>query len=276
MKELSLAHIKSFYKLRESNSHKGTHGHALIVAGNHCRMGATIIAVKACIRSGIGLLTVNIPYSERLILQISIPEAMITKREDLNSGLSIYSSIGIGPGIGLDRQSKNILMQILCKSNCPIILDADALTIISEDKTSYSKIPKGTVLTPHPKEFDRLFGSHSTTEERVMTAKMKAKELEIIIVLKGPKTVITSGDESFENTTGNAGLAKAGSGDALTGIITALLSQNYNSFEAAKLGVFLHGIAADITLNQQSMESMIITDVIEFLGDAFKTLTPEN
>lgn len=275
MKELSLAHIKSFYKLRESNSHKGTHGHALIVAGNHCRMGAASIAVKACLRSGIGLLTVNIPYSERLILQTSIPEAMITKRENLNSELSIYSSIGIGPGIGLEKHSEDLLIQILTNSNCPIVIDADALTIIPKDKTSYSKIPKGSVLTPHPKEFDRLFGSHSTTEERIKTAKRKAKELEIIIVLKGYRTVITSGDFSFFNSTGNAGLAKAGSGDALTGIITALLSQKYNSFEAAKLGVYLHGIAADITLQQQSMESMIITDVIESLGDAFKSLTSE-
>jgi NAD(P)H-hydrate epimerase len=151
-------------------------------------------------------------------------------------------------------------------------LDADALNIVAAHKKLLAKIPAGTVLTAHPKEFDRLFGNHATLEERVATAIKKSVEYNVVLVLKGHETVVTFNGECFINTTGNAGLAKAGSGDALTGIITAFLAQGYNPFDAAKLGVFVHGFAADFTLHQQSMESMLITDVIECLGTAFKQI----
>ena len=156
----------------------------------------------------------------------------------------------------------------------PILLDADALNIIAENKTLLNNIPIGTVITPHPMEFDRLFGAHSNIEERKLTAIEKAKKLNIVIVLKDHKTLITYNGKSFENTTGNAGLAKAGSGDALSGVITAFMAQGYHPFDAAKCGVYLHGLAADICLKKQSKESMLITDVIECFGIAFKKIFP--
>jgi hydroxyethylthiazole kinase-like uncharacterized protein yjeF len=272
LKTLTQDIVKELIKPREASSHKGTYGHALLVAGNIGRMGASVIASRACLRSGTGLLTVNVPKSERLILQSAIPEAMLIFREKLNHDLSAFSSLGIGCGVGTGQESVDLLIHILAHFKKPILLDADALNIISANKLLLRKVPHHTIITPHPKEFDRLFGVHHSIEKRIDTAIKKAKEHNLIIVLKGHKTLITHADESFLNSTGNAGLAKGGSGDALSGIITALLSQGYNPFTAAKIGVFIHGLAADITLKTQSMESMLITDVIENLGLAFKEI----
>jgi hydroxyethylthiazole kinase-like uncharacterized protein yjeF len=267
--------VKSLIKPREASSHKGTYGHALLVAGNVGRMGAAVIAARACLRSGAGLLTVNLPENERVILQTAIPEAMLIFRNKTNHDLSVFSSLGIGCGIGTEQDSVDLLSHFLTNYNKPILLDADALNIISANNLLLRKVPHHSIITPHPKEFDRLFGVHHSIEKRIDTAIKKAKELNITIVLKGHKTLITNNGESFLNSTGNAGLAKGGSGDALSGIITALLAQGYNPFTAAKIGVFIHGLAADITLKTQSMESMLITDVIESLGDAFKEIMCE-
>lgn len=275
MKTLTQYIVKDLIKPREASSHKGTHGHALLVAGNIGRMGAAVIASRACLRAGVGLLTVNVPENERVILQTSIPEAMLVFRNNLAQDLSIFSSLGIGCGIGTEQESIDLLTHFLDNYNKPILLDADALNIISEHNLLLRKLPHHSIITPHPKEFDRLFGVHHSVEKRIDTAIKKAKELNITIVLKGHKTLITNNGESFLNSTGNAGLAKGGSGDALSGIITALLAQGYNPFIASKIGVFIHGLAADITLKNQSMESMLITDVIENLGISFKEIICE-
>lgn len=272
MTQLSKNHIKSILKIRDASSHKGTHGHSFIIAGSEGKMGAAVIAAKACLRSGTGLLSVSVLLEERYILQTVIPEAMLIMRENKNYNSKDFSAIAIGPGIGTKKDAEEILIHVLDGHGIPLVLDADALNIISADKKLLSQIPKGSVLTPHPKEFERLFGIQKNSEERINTAIIKAKEYGIVIVLKGNNTLITHNGESFINTTGNAGLAKGGSGDALTGIITAFLAQGYDSFNASKLGVYLHGLAADITLNEQSMESMLITDVIENIGKAFKEI----
>ena len=270
MKALSKSYIKSILKPREASSHKGSHGHALLIAGSKGFMGSSVIASRACLRSGAGLLTVNIPEEERFILQTAIPEAMLVMRENTMSDLNNFSAIGIGPGLGTGKESEEILVSILNDFNKRILLDADALNCISSNKSLLEKIPKETIITPHPKEFDRLFGTHKDNNERMNTAIQKSKELKITIVLKGHHTLITYNGDTFYNTTGNAGLAKGGSGDALTGIILSFLAQGYDPFGAAKLGVYLHGFAADLTLKNQSMESMLITDVIESLGKALK------
>ncbi len=275
MKTLTQHIVKSLIKPREVSSHKGTHGHAFLVAGNVGRMGAAVIASRACLRSGVGLLTVNVPENERVILQTSIPEAMLIFRDNSDYDLSVFSCLGIGCGIGTEQESVDLLTHFLANYKKPMLLDADALNIISEHKLLLRKIPHHSIITPHPKEFDRLFGVHYSIDKRIDTAIKKAKELNITIVLKGHKTLIISNGELFLNSTGNAGLAKGGSGDALSGIITALLAQGYNPFIAAKIGVFIHGLAADITLKTQSMESMLITDVIENLGIAFKAVVCE-
>ncbi|TXI68754.1 MAG: NAD(P)H-hydrate dehydratase [Flavobacterium sp.] len=272
--KIDLNCIKNIYKKRPCDSHKGTHGHALLIAGSTDKMGAAIIASKACLRSGIGLVTVSIPKSEKVSLATSIPEAMFLFRDELLD-FSGFDSIGIGPGLNQDDAAQKLLYSVLLKVKNPVVFDADALNLIAKYKIDWKNFNFPFVLTPHPKEFDRLFGEHHSELERRITAIQKAKELNCIIVLKGHKTFITDGIQTFENTTGNSGLAKGGSGDALTGMITSFLAQGYTTLQAAKLGVYLHGLAADITLQTQSEESMLITDVIENIGLAFKHLHSE-
>ena len=272
--KLDLNCIKNTYKKRPCDSHKGTHGHALLIAGSENKIGAAIIASKACLRSGVGLLTVSIPKSEKVSLATSIPEAMFHFRDELFD-FSGFTSIGIGPGLNQDDAAQKLLYSVLLKAKYSVAFDADALNILAKNQDWLSVLPIQSILTPHPKEFDRLFGEHISESERRNTAIQKSKELNCVIVLKGHKTFITDGIQNFENTTGNSGLAKGGSGDALTGMITSFLAQGYTTLEAAKLGVYLHGLAADITLQTQSEESMLITDVIENLGLAFKYLNSE-
>ncbi len=272
MNKLKKNSIKVLIKPRVVSANKGDYGHAFIIVGNTGKMGSAVIAAKACLRAGCGLLTVSVPHDEQFILQATIPEAMLTVRENDEDVFLKFSAAGIGPGIGITKESTQILIYLLAEFNKPIVLDADALTIISADKKLVAKIPANTILTPHPKEFDRLFGIHNTIEHRMKSAISKAKKYNVVIVLKGHRTLVTNGVHSFINTTGNAGLAKAGSGDALTGMITSFLAQGYLAFEAAKIAVYIHGFAADIALKDQSMESMLVTDVIECLGKAFKVI----
>ena len=268
--KIDLNCIKNIYKKRPCDSHKGTHGHALLIAGSTNKMGAAIIASKACLRSGVGLLTVTFSPENKNVLFNSIPEAMYANSSVMKD-LSPFNAIGIGPGIGVDEISLQYIYE-LYKNKLPVVFDADALNLIAKYKIDWKHFNFPFVLTPHPKEFDRLFGEHDSESERRITAIQKSKELNCVIVLKGHKTFITDGIQTFENTTGNSGLAKGGSGDALTGMITSFLAQGYTTLEAAKLGVYLHGLAADITLQLQSEESMLITDVIENLGLAFQRL----
>ena len=272
METITTSFIRSLLKERLHNSHKGTYGHVLLIAGNLGTMGAAVIATKACIRSGVGLVTVNIPFMERLTIQVSMPEAMLNFRESFIDNYDKFSAIGIGPGIGKNSLEKKVLKEIIKYSDKPIVFDADALNIIAESKKMGNKIPAHSIITPHPKEFDRLFGEHNSIEERKNTAIEMSAQHDIVIVLKGHQTFITDGANDFINTTGNSGLAKGGSGDALTGLIAGLLAQQYSSLHAALIGVYLHGLAADFTLQTQSMETMIITDVIENFGAAFKQL----
>lgn len=271
MKKLTKSEVKSHLKQRQTDSHKGDYGHALIIAGKKGTMGAALIASKAALRTGVGLLTVCVPAEERAILQTAVPEAMLLMREEKQYQFDHFSAIGVGPGLGTDKNAGELLINLLAQFNKPLLLDADALTIISQQKM-LAYIPEKTILTPHAGEFDRLFGAHADNETRIQTAVNQAKEHQMIIVLKGHHTAIITPDEVFYNATGNAGLAKGGSGDALTGVITSFLAQGYDSLDAAKLGVYLHGFAADITLHEQSQESMLITDVIENFGKAFELI----
>ena len=271
--KIDLNCIKNTYKKRPCDSHKGTHGHALLIAGSTNKMGAAIIASKACLRSGVGLLTVAFYPENKNVLFNLIPEAMYANSCVMND-LSPYNAIGIGPGIGVDEISLQYIYE-LYENKLPVVFDADALNLIAKYKIDWKHFNFPFVLTPHPKEFDRLFGEHDSESERRNKDNKKAKELNCVIVLKGHKTFITDGIQTFENTTGNSGLAKGGSGDALTGMITSFLAQGYTTLESAILGVYLHGLAADITLQTQSEESMLITDVIENIGLAFKSLNSE-
>ncbi|WP_162126820.1 NAD(P)H-hydrate dehydratase [Flavobacterium phycosphaerae] len=268
MISIDLHSIQNIFKKRGPESHKGHHGHALIIAGSKSKMGAAIIAAKSALRAGAGLVTINIPKKERTTVFSSVPEAMIEFREEKNHWEK-YNAMAIGPGLGTDTQAERKLEILIDTVNKPIVFDADALTILANNSKLMAKLSAKAILTPHAKEFDRLFGNHDSEAARRQTAISQAIQHQCIIVLKGHKTFITDGTASFENTTGNSGLAKGGSGDALTGILTAFLAQGYQPINAAILGVYLHGLAADITLETQSPESMLITDVIENLGKAF-------
>jgi NAD(P)H-hydrate epimerase len=271
--------ISAIYKARIPVAHKGNFGHALLVAGSYGKMGAAILCAKACLRSGAGLTTCHIPKYGYEIMQSSVPEAMVTT--DLNSSmitkieedLSKFSCIGIGPGIGTSTESRKVLQEIFAAYKKPVVVDADALNLISSDKKLLTKIPKNSILTPHPKEFERLFGETKNDFERIQLAQKKAMELDLVIILKGHQTCIATPDgKMYFNNTGNAGMAKGGSGDVLTGILTALVGQYHDVVKSAILGVYLHGLAGDIAAEKYSKEAMIAGDIIENLGEAFMSI----
>jgi hydroxyethylthiazole kinase-like uncharacterized protein yjeF len=272
--------ISAIYKPRNRFAHKGNFGHALIIGGGYGKMGAAILCAKACLRSGAGLTTVHIPRAGYAILQSAVPEAMVSSDPNsylitkIEEDISKFNCIGIGPGIGTATETKDFLKHILNNHKQPLMLDADALNILASEKDLLNKLPAGSILTPHPKEFARLFGETKDDLQRMELAQQKAKELNVVIVLKGHHTLIaTPGGKAYFNNTGNAGMAKGGSGDVLTGILTALVAQYNDTVESAILGVYLHGLAGDLAAKKFSEEAMIAGDVIENLGDAFKTIT---
>jgi len=272
--------IQALLKKRHVFDHKGDFGHALIVAGSRGKFGAAVLTAKACLRSGAGLVTAHIPANAELIMQTAVPEIMINldRNRDYITGInprSSYSAIGIGPGIDRARETENLIYDLL-PGNRGIVLDADVLNIISERKILMNRISKHSILTPHPKEFDRLTSPSSTSFERLQKARELAVRFKSYIVLKGAYTAICTPEKNvYFNSTGNPGMATAGSGDVLTGIITGLLAQSYTSEEAAMIGVFVHGLAGDLAAKKHSEESMIAGDIIEFLGKAFKKLKIE-
>jgi ADP-dependent NAD(P)H-hydrate dehydratase / NAD(P)H-hydrate epimerase len=212
-------------------------------------------------------------------MQSTVPEAMLSIDPHIHYLTSIiqdithYESIGIGPGIGTAPETKMLLREIFDTYRSPVVLDADALNLLATQKDLYQLIPAGSILTPHPKEFERLFGETANEFDRVLLCLQKAKELNCIIILKGHHTFIATTDErGFFNTTGNPGMATAGSGDVLTGILTGLLAQGYSSVETAILGVYLHGQAGDMAAKELSMEAMVAGDIINKLGVAFLAL----
>jgi ADP-dependent NAD(P)H-hydrate dehydratase / NAD(P)H-hydrate epimerase len=272
--------ISNIYRKRKNHLHKGHFGHALIAAGSYGKMGAAVLSAQACLRSGAGLLTVHSPRCGYTILQTSIPEAMLdTDAEErflstVPTDLLHYAAIGIGPGIGLHEKTAELLIQLIRQIHQPLVLDADALNLLSIKQDLAAQLHEDCILTPHPKEFERLFGKAANDFERKELAQQKSIELNCVIVLKGHHTFIAcpNGNAYFNNT-GNAGMATAGSGDVLTGILTGLLAQGYNTEEAAVLGVYLHGLAGDLAAMQLSQEAMLAGDIIGHMGAAFLQLS---
>lgn len=271
--------IAKILKKREKFSHKGTFGHGLIVAGSMGKMGAAVLATRAMVRSGVGLASVSVPTCGRDIMQISIPEAMvkvdfaknhISEIPDLKS----YSAVGIGPGIGTHSDTSFALYQLLQSARQPIVIDADALNLLSHHPEWMNHLPENSILTPHPKEFDRLAGHSETSFQRLNKAKELAHSKKVLIVLKGAHSAICLPDGSvFFNSSGNSGMATGGSGDVLTGILTGLLAQGYLPENAAKLGVFLHGLSGDLAKKRVGEQALCASDLIESLGPAFLELT---
>ena len=269
--------IKKLLKPRKLHAHKGNFGHTLLIGGSHGKMGAMILCSKACLHSGVGLLTVSISETENSILQISVPEAM-TYTDDLNATeLQKYTTLGIGPGWGTSEQMQRQLLFILENYKTPIVIDADALNCLSLNKDWLKLLPAGSILTPHPKEFERLFGKADDDFARLKLAKEQASLYDIVVVLKGHYTaIITPDGEIHFNSTGNPGMAKGGSGDALTGIVTSFLAQGYAGKDAARLAVYVHGLAGDIAAKDFSMWSMTASDIIASLGNAFQALISDD
>ncbi len=263
---------------RYTYSHKGTFGHALLVCGSKGKIGAAILASKASLRSGAGLVTVHVPKCGTDILQQAIPEAMVLENDGecfLQGEVKLkpYDAIGIGPGIGTNEQTVNFVKMVIQNTSSPLVFDADAINILAENKTWLEFLPQGCVFTPHPKEFERLVGKSSDNYSRMEMQLAFAKKYNCYVVLKGANTAISCPDgDIFFNTTGNPGMATAGSGDALTGIVTGLLAQGYSAKQSCLLGVYIHGRAGDLALDCQSEESLISTDFIDNLGKAFHTI----
>lgn len=267
--------IKSILRPRNKFDHKGKYGHALISGGNKGMIGASVLSSKACLKTGAGLVTALVPDIGYNILQTVIPEVMTLSGygNDFLSAvppLKKYSAIGIGPGLGKHDFTIDFLNEFLEKADIPLVIDADALNIIAENNYLIKKIPENSILTPHPGEFARLFGPSANSFERLDLLRQKAKEFKIFIVLKGAYTAIaTPAGTVYFNNTGNPGMATAGSGDVLTGMITGLLSQGYSPLEASITGVFLHGLAGDIAGKRNGHYSLIAGDIVDNISNAF-------
>lgn len=263
---------------RQIHSHKGDFGHALLAVGSKGKMGAALLSAEACLRSGAGLLTCFVPRCGYEIMQEGLPEAMTLTSGSEDSlddiaTLTGFDAVGTGPGIGTSTTTLAFINKLLREVDKPMVLDADALNIIAVNPRLLSLIPTNSILTPHPKEFERLFGTASGFEDKVALLRSKSCELKLILLLKGHHTAVALPDgRVFFNTTGNAGMATGGSGDVLTGIICSLLAQNYPPVDAALLGVFLHGLAGDLAAEKLGQEAMIASDIISNLGEAFKHL----
>ena len=277
-KTLDRSDILAVYRPREPFAHKGDYGKVLLAGGSYGKTGAITLCSKAALRAGAGLVTVLVPESGYLVMQASVPEAMCR----VNGGTVIeqiidtdsFDAIAVGPGLSTDDRAAQALGSFLESCIHPIVLDADALNIIARQPELLHKIPKGSVLTPHPKEFSRLFGENTNSMIQLDNGRIQAMRYNINIVLKGHHTAIISGEgECWYNMNGNPGMATGGSGDVLTGIITGLLGQGYEPLEAAMLGVYLHGLAGDLAAKKLSEEALIAGDIIDYLGKAFLTLT---
>ncbi|MCK6692181.1 MAG: NAD(P)H-hydrate dehydratase [Thermoanaerobaculia bacterium] len=268
--------IQALVKPRPRFSHKGSYGHALLINGGYGKMGAAVLAARACLRAGVGLLTVHVPRCGYDILQVSAPEAMCSV--DTHEAIWMtppdqgrFTAVGAGCGIGTAPGTAAALENLLRQANVPLLLDADALNLLSEHPGWWKLIPENTVLTPHPKEFDRLFGDSGDSFDRFERQRGAAREYRVFIVLKGAFTTIACPDGTcYFNSTGNPGMATGGSGDVLTGMLTGLLAQGYTPREACLLGVYLHGLAGDLAAADLAQPGMTAGDLITYLPKAWK------
>lgn len=271
--------IRKLLLKRNEFAHKGEMGHALLLAGCHGMAGAAILAARACLRAGAGKVTVRTARRNNDIMQISVPEAIVSAdKEDhhISEALPMedYDAVGIGPGIGTNEHTAIAIITQIRRSQVPIVLDADALNILASHRAWLQQLPPGVIMTPHPKEMERMAGNRfSNSYERLCKAQDMAEQLKAYILLKGKYTALCTPDGNIIfNSTGNAGMATAGSGDVLTGIITGLLARGYQKGDACLLGMYLHGLAGDLAARELGEESLVASDIIAFLPKAFNRL----
>lgn len=271
--------VRSRLLHRDDFAHKGNMGNALIVAGSYGMSGAAILATRACLRSGAGKVTVHTPKKNYGVMQISVPEAVLhmdheetafTEAVDTDG----FDALGIGPGLGCQETTAIAMIAQIRRAQCPIVADADALNILASHRAWMQQLPKGIIMTPHPKELDRLTGSPANADfERLHRTRELAQSLQAYIILKGHNSALCLPDgQVVFNPTGNSGMATAGNGDVLTGIITALLARGYHQHNACIVGMYLHGLAGDIAVKTLGKESLTASDIIDYLPHAFKHL----
>lgn len=268
--------VRPHLRRRDDFAHKGSMGHALLIAGSYGMAGAAVLSTKACLRAGVGKVTVHTPKRNYDIMQISVPEAVLQiDREETSFSESVdsddFDAVGIGPGLGLGENTAIALIGQIRRAQCPVVLDADALNILASHQAWLQQLPKGIIMTPHTAEFDRLMGNASNGDyDRLTRAVQLAERLQCYILLKGHHSALCMPDGNvLFNSTGNSGMATAGSGDVLTGIITALLARGYERAEACIVGMYLHGLAGDLAAKELGKESLTASDIIDFLPKAF-------
>ena len=272
---ITISDVRKIIRKRKKFTHKGTYGNALLIAGCYGMMGAAVIAAKACLRSGTGLVTTHVPRYGINIIQTAVPESLISiDQSDIMftefPELSKFEAIAVGPAISCKGNSGKALLNLLEAAGKPMVIDADALNILGNNREWLKIIPKNSILTPHPLEFERIAGESGSGYERNLRQIELAQELGVFIVLKGAySSIATPEGHCFFNSTGNPGMATAGSGDALTGILLSLLAQGFTSEQAAIAGVYLHGLAADLAVLDIGEYSLMSSDIIDYLGKAF-------
>ncbi len=268
--------IVPLYLPRNKWANKGTFGHSLIIGGSFGKIGAVTLATKAALKIGSGLVSAYLPKCGYNILQIAVPEAMV--EVDNEATLTYYNFktkptvIGIGPGMGTAEKTAIGFEKFIKENKLPLVVDADGINLLSQNQSLMRELPDNAVLTPHPKELERLIGKWKNDFDKLKKARKFSKENSIIIVLKGAHTVIIDGESLYFNSTGNPALATAGSGDVLTGIITGLIAQSYEPINAAIFGVYLHGKTADLALNETGHETFTATTILDYLADALLDL----
>ncbi len=271
--------IRRLLRPRHDFAHKGSMGNALLIAGSYGMSGAAVLAAKACLRAGVGKVTVHSPKRNYDIMQISVPEAILQMDHEETyfsepTETDMYQAVGIGPGLGTNENTAIALIAQIRRTSRPMVIDADAINILASHRAWMQQLPKDIILTPHPKEFDRLAGTGSAfSYERLARACELAEKLQAYIILKGHFSALCLPDGHVEfNSTGNSGMATAGSGDVLTGIITALLARGYSQADACRIGMFIHGLAGDLAAKDLGKESLIASDIIAYLPKAFLRL----
>ena len=270
--------IKSLLRPRARHAHKGDFGRALLVAGSRGMAGASVLASRASLRSGVGLLTVHVPACNNVIVQSCVPEAMtsIDSNECCFSDdvdVSRFNAVAVGPGLGQGKESEAALLRLISNCTAPMVLDADALNILSRNKERLHRLPAGSVLTPHPGEFERLFGKAPCRYQAIESVRAVARDCGIVIVLKGAYTTVIAPDGNlYFNSTGNPGMATGGSGDVLTGVLLALLAQGYDSTHAARIAVYLHGLAGDLATADKGQTALVAGDIVDYMPSAWRLL----
>lgn len=269
--------VLSMYKPRQKYTHKGTYGHAVLIGGSRGKIGSMVLASKACLKIGAGLVTTVIPECGYTVMQTAVPEVMVNDNSEDDYLVDFKTDIDanvicIGMGLGTHAKTVKAFTAFLDTNKTPLVLDADALNILSVDKDLFKKLPSKTILTPHPKELERLIGEWSDDFDKIEKTKILSEAYDCIVTIKGANTITVYKQDIYINTTGNPGMATAGSGDVLSGVITGLVSQGYSSLVAAIFGVYLHGSAGDIALSGMGYQALMASDITENIGRAYLEL----